>query len=252
MKETEAQVAYKEIDGEKYFRLGLKTGWNEFVAGQFVMLEVPSGGTLLRRPFGIVKLAGGVLEICIKVVGKGTSAISLLQPGQTVSVLGPLGTGFSVQKEKDTAVLIAGGYGVAPLFALAASLSGQKKIIFYYGAKRSADLLYLDGLKSLGVELRLATEDGSAGEKGLVTERIEKEMSGFEGAAFFACGPEGLLSAVSKLAARDNVPTQVSLERYMACGIGVCLGCVVKMKDGSYQRACREGPVFDSEVVLWD
>ena len=253
MKDVVANVAYREFVRERYFRLGLKIGWNEFQPGQFVMIEVPNGQTFLRRPFGIVKADGGVLEVCIKVVGKGTAALSKICEGQSVSVLGPLGKGFSIKKETRSAVLVAGGYGVAPLLALARHVSGEKKnVVFYYGSKSSADLLYLDQLKGLGADLRLSTEDGSEGAKGLITQRVAQDISGFENAEMFACGPQGLLSEIAKIAKSTGIPAQVSLERYMACGIGVCLGCVVKMKDGSYQRACREGPVFDSESILWE
>ncbi len=253
MKDSLATVEYKEFVGEKYFRLGLKVGWNEFVPGQFVMVEVPGHDILLRRPFGIVKLDGGVLEVCCKIVGKGTAALSKIEKGQATSVLGPLGKGFNPSKDIKTALLVAGGYGIAPLLPLAKTAAENgAKIIFYYGAKKSSDLLYTNELKSLGVDLRLATEDGSAGEKGFLTRRLEKEIMEFNDAAIFCCGPHGLLSETAKIAAKMNMPAQVSLERYMACGIGVCLGCVVKLRDGTYVRACREGPVFNAADIIWE
>jgi len=253
MKDVHATVAYKEFAGEKYFRLGLKVGWDEFHPGQFVMVQVPGGEVLLRRPFGIVKTEGGVLEVCVKIVGKGTRALSQISPGQSAQVLGPLGRGFTIPKDAKTAVLIAGGYGIAPLLPLAHKFKDEnKKIVFYYGAKKSPDLLYINEFKTMGIDLRIATEDGSAGEKGLVTERAAREADKFEGATIFACGPEGLLKEIAKMSSQLKVPAQVSLERYMACGVGVCLGCVVKSRDGSYVRACREGPVFNAEDVEWN
>lgn len=252
MKDVNATVVYKEFVAEKYFRLGLKVGWGEFEPGQFVMVKIPGGEVLLRRPFGIVKNAAGILEVCVKMIGKGTVALSQIQTGQNVQVLGPLGRGFSVPKEMKTAVLVAGGYGIAPLLSLAKKLSDEKKkVIFYYGAKKSSDLLYASELEAMGIDLRFSTEDGSAGEKGLITERMVKEVYDSQDAALFCCGPHGLLAEVAKIAASANTPAQVSLERYMACGIGVCLGCAVKMKDGTYLRACREGPVFDAGEILW-
>jgi dihydroorotate dehydrogenase electron transfer subunit len=251
MKDTQAQIAYKEFIGEHYFRMGFKVGWTEFLPGQFVMVDVPQ--VFLRRPFGIVKLENGILEVCVKVVGQGTEALSKIAPGQATWILGPLGQGFSYPMELKTALLVAGGYGIAPLLPLAKKLvSENRDVIFFYGAKNTADLLYIDELKNAGVDLHLATEDGSTGHKGLITERFQKEAGRFEGAITFVCGPQGLLKAVSELASQSKIPVQVSLERYMACGLGVCLGCVVRMKDGTHVRACREGPVFNAENVEWN
>lgn len=251
MKDTQAQIAYKEFAGEHYFRMGFKVGWTEFTPGQFVMIDVPQ--VFLRRPFGIVKLDNGILEVCIKVVGPGTESLSKVGAGQSIWILGPLGQGFQYPKELKTALLVAGGYGIAPLLPLAKRLvSENKDVVFFYGAKRTTDLLYIDELKNAGVKLHLATEDGSVGHKGLITEKFEKEAAGHEGAMMFVCGPDGLIRAAAKFGMQAKMPVQVSLERYMACGMGVCLGCVVKMKDGAYQRACREGPVFDAGNIMWE
>jgi len=253
MKDVVAVVTYREPIGEHYFRLGLKVGWDTFMPGQFVMVDIPGHEVFLRRPFGIVTLEQGVLEICFKVVGKGTAALSKVNHGDCISVLGPLGNGFTPPKDIGKGVLVAGGYGIAPLFSLARNLINEgKDVILYYGAKKSADLLYCSNLTSLGVVLKLATEDGSEGYKGLVTDLLREEIVDLNGGAIFSAGPHGLLEETARIASSAKMTAQVSLERYMACGMGVCLGCAVKLRDQTYVRACREGPVFDAESILWD
>jgi len=253
MKDTPAIVTYKEPIGEKYVRLKLKVGWDQFVAGQFVMVEILGHGVFLRRPFGIVRCENQVLEICFKIVGKGTTSLSKTNVGETLLVLGPLGNGFKPSKDIETAILVGGGYGIVPLFPLARSLmEDQKNVIVYYGAKTASDLLYCTEIRSMGVRLKLATEDGSEGFKGLVTKLLESEVAEAKNAALFSAGPQGLLREVARIASSLKIPAQISLERYMACGTGVCLGCVVKAKDGSFVRACREGPVFGTQDILWD
>ena len=253
MKDVFAAVTYKEKIGEKYFRLGLKVGWDEFVPGQFVMLQVPGNEVFVRRPFGIVRVEDSILEICFKVVGKGTVALSRVNPNESLFVFGPLGRGFTPQKDINEAILVAGGYGIAPLFSLAWSLTQDgKKVVLYYGVKKRSDLLYCNQLRASGVDLRIATEDGCEGYKGLVTDLLEKEVAQKQNGSIFSAGPSGLLCEVAKIAAAFNITAQVSLERYMACGIGVCLGCMVRLRDGSYARACRDGPVFDAEKIAWE
>jgi len=142
--------------------------------------------------------------------------------------------------------LIGGGYGIAPLYGLAERLRNAScDVHLFYGGKGNCDLFLLDEMKELGVNLHLATEDGTLGEKGLVTDILVRELPDIHEPQLFACGPEGLLKAASEIGRNYNLTTQVSLESHMACGIGVCLGCVCKDSAGKYVRTCREGPVFD-------
>lgn len=251
MHETKARVESIDVISEKYRRMTLQVGWQEWTPGQFVMVHVPCGSIIVRRPFGIVGIEDGVLELCFKLVGPGTNALAHVKVGDDVEVLGPLGRGFD--ELKGTAhVLVAGGYGIAPIFGLARKLAAEgRKPVIAYGAKAAADLLYRHELNSLGCDLHFFTEDGSVGEKGMVTDTLASLLASLDEPLLYACGPKGLLQAVAAMGLEGGTPTQVSLDEYMACGIGVCLGCMCEMNDGTRQRACREGPVFNARDVKW-
>ncbi len=251
MQHTLAKIEFIEQLNKDHFRLSLNVGWENFIPGQFVMVHPPEQSTFLSRPFGIVKLQDGIIELCIKIVGSGTQALAQAQAGQTLKALGPLGNGFKVQPNIEQAIIVAGGYGIAPLLPLAKLIKQQGKIVnFYYGAKTAEDLLYTAELEKLDINLNFATEDGSKGKKCLILDICEPDFQNIKQAAAFASGPTGLLHALGKLTNKYNIPTQISLDRYMACGIGVCLGCMVKKTNGNLERTCREGPVFDSEKIL--
>lgn len=235
----------------KYRRLRLQTGWSTWDPGQFVMVRIPGSPVLIRRPFGIVGIDEGVLEICFKVIGPGTQGLAHVQQGDKVDVLGPLGHGFETICGVDH-MLIAGGYGIAPLLGLARMLvkSGEKVTLFY-GAKNEDHLLYGDELSKLSIEAVITTEDGSVGQSGLVTEAVEGALSKAKKPVIYACGPRPLMKAVAELGEKNNISVQVSLDEYMACGIGVCLGCMIEKRDGTHVRACREGPVFNASELKW-
>jgi dihydroorotate dehydrogenase electron transfer subunit len=215
------------------------------------MLQVPPApGVLLRRPFSLARQIGPITEILYKVVGKGTQALAQVQEGQILKLLGPLGMGFGKIPSGKNIVGIAGGYGIAPFWELAAQLRNQsKKLKLFYGARSAKDLIYLEQLKSLGVDLHLATEDGTEGHKGLVTELFDREFSQEKPDWVGACGPMGLLYAVGRWCEKRNIEAQLSVEEAMGCGTGVCLGCVVKDRQGHYRRACVEGPVMSSRLM---
>jgi dihydroorotate dehydrogenase electron transfer subunit len=234
-------------------RLRFSVDWKSYDPGQFVMISIPGDKVFLRRPFGIAGLDEGVAEICYKIVGKGTRALSETASGAVINVLGPCGRGFDISDADRTPVLVAGGYGIAPLMGLARSLvDAGRGVKLYYGGRRADDLFCTEELKSLGVDLITATEDGSSGEKGFVTEALLKGMSSIASPELFVCGPEGLIRAVAKIGIERDLPTQVSLDSYMACGIGVCLGCVCKDTDDHFVRVCKEGPVFLADELKWD
>jgi dihydroorotate dehydrogenase electron transfer subunit len=224
--------------------------------GQFVHVQIPNlQGSLLRRPFSLYAAGDATLRILYKVVGTGTRALTVLRPGQEVSLLGPLGNGFPMDRPSGVPALVAGGYGVAPLCFLARRLP-TKGVVFIGGA--SADhILCADEFRALGWDVRVTTEDGSAGVRGLVTAAMDAwtaERGGGAGVELYACGPDGMLKAVATRAASLGVQAWLSMDRHMGCGAGVCLACVQRIRrDGREQwiRVCKDGPVLDAREIVW-
>jgi dihydroorotate dehydrogenase electron transfer subunit len=241
------------------------------VPGQFIMLKVTKGyDPLLRRPFGIYGLvnpragshgkAGAILEIVYKVVGKGTTIMSSLAPGEKLDIMAPIGNGFPDIKEDQELVMVAGGIGIAPFKLLAARYPDS---VLLFGAKEAAESVLVNEIKELGIRVKVATQDGSRGTKGLVTDLMPDVLN--RKSVVFACGPLGMLKAVSNLSHENRVPCFVSLERAMACGVGACLGCAVKTKSPDHgtrrdegvtfanlKMVCSDGPVFDGELIDWE
>jgi len=179
--------------------------------------------------------------------------------GDVVSCLGPLGRPFDVVAPPVEAWIVAGGVGLAPFATLVDALAARgSRITLFYGARSGAELFYLDWFRARGVRLVLTTEDGSAGERGRVTGPLERELRQASGreVMVYACGPEPMLEAVAHLASRYGVPSQVSVERVMGCGMGGCYSCVIPVRepDGGhhYVRSCLAGPVFDGAQLVWD
>lgn len=251
MQDHQAKVKYNRSIGPNYFVLGLEAGISGFTPGQFAMLQVPPGeGVILRRPFSLARQLGEVTEILYKVVGKGTYSLSQVAEGESLNILAPLGHGFKIPSKAKEIAGVAGGYGVAPFLELASLLKKEGRALrLFYGARSQEDLNYLAELKELGVSLHLATQDGSVGHRGLVTEVLEKFYADSLPDWVGSCGPMGLLKAVGNWANKKGVPAQLSVEEQMACGTGVCLTCVVKDKEGNYLRACQEGPVFAAKSL---
>ncbi len=251
MTQLAAQIIYNRAHSTDLFRLGVQADDITFIPGQFVMISIPGNRTFLRRPFGIACMENNGLEICYKVVGKGTQALNQLQVGQSLDIIAPLGNGFNIDSNS-TPLLIAGGYGIAPIFALAMKLIAcNKQPIVYYGVQTKSDLVYYDEMIHSGIDVRITTDDGSCGARGLITQVLEGDLETQQSSELFACGPHGLLKAVAQLASSYDLPAQVSTEEYMACGIGVCMGCVCQMNDHTYKRTCHDGPVFDAKELLW-
>jgi dihydroorotate dehydrogenase electron transfer subunit len=234
--------------------------------GQFVMVK-PVGVTdpLLRRPFSVFEVlrddAGEITGVSIlnKRAGRSTNKLYDLETGDVVSCLGPLGVPFTSVESPMEGWMIAGGVGLAPFATLAESLTATNTpATLFYGARTAGELFYLDFFEKLGVKLILSTEDGGRGVKGRVTAPLETALKtvGPAGAMVYACGPEPMLAAVAKLAARYNQPSQVSVERVMGCGLGGCYSCVVPVKHGDEHanlvRSCINGPVFDGAELVWE
>ncbi len=231
--------------------------------GQFVHLRVPAlEASALRRPFSIFDARDGRLELLYKTVGRGTAALNGVRVGDEVRVMGPLGHGFPLKCE-DAALLVGGGFGVAPLYFLARRLlqsnnqtiKQSNNIILFVGGRTQADLLALDRFAALGVEVRTATNDGSAGVKGLVTDPLDDELVRLrtEGRKFeiFACGPDPMLKAVAMRATGTGMKGWISMDRHMVCGVGACYACIQKTVRGN-SRCCIEGPVFAAADLVWE
>ncbi len=238
--------------------------------GQFVMVRVGGGiDPLLRRPFGIFDLAthiplhdGAVSQPCFellyRVVGKGTALLASLHATDRLDVLGPLGNGFAPGAPGKEKLLVGGGVGLAPLYLLARDLVKQSPVRLFAGGRSRDDILCITEFERLGVECYVATEDGSLGERGLVTEALVGRLEQVEGRVeLFACGPHPMLKAVAAIAAYRAIPCQVSLEGYMACGVGACLGCVTPGRTHTpeapdHRCVCKEGPVFPAQELAWE
>ena len=231
--------------------------------GQFVHLRVPRlADAILRRPFSVFKADAESLSILYKSVGKGTAALCSVREGEKVNLIGPLGNGFPPVAEKTRSgemkpVLVAGGYGIAALYLQAAKL--PVKGVAFFGGRSAADILCVDEFKTLGWDVRITTDDGSLGQKGLVTVALDSWMAeqkeNFQTLEIFACGPNAMLKAVGERAVQNGITAWLSMDRNMACGVGACLACVIKRKtaDGwEWARCCKDGPVFESREILWD
>ena len=262
-----AKVLWNKKVGPSCHRLGLETGKGYLDAkpGQFVTVKTEDGfDPLLRRPFSIHRLIAGNdkivqgIEVLFKVVGRSTMQFSKLKPEDSLSLLGPLGQGFSIPESHRKIIMVAGGIGIAPFLFLAEFLAEKGidasccKVLI--GGRTKQDLLCIDDFKALNIDTHISTDDGSCGHKGLITDLLKEAMEENKPDIIFACGPHLMLKAVAGIANRRSIRCQISLETIMVCGVGACLGCAVKVKDdsGKYGHVCVDGPVFDSRNILID
>lgn len=231
----------------------------EVKPGQFVHLKIPRlNEALLRRPFSVYQAQDERLAILYKNIGRGTDAMTTLRPGETVSLIGPLGRPFPPHRKDAFPVLIAGGYGMAALYLVAKTTALRGLALF--GGASAADILCVGEFESLGWEVRVTTDDGSLGRRGVVTDALDAWLA--DGGAdmhpeFYACGPNGMLRAVSDRAQAGGWTAWISMDRNMGCGVGACLTCVQKVQasdgaDWTWARVCREGPVFECRQIVWE
>ena len=226
--------------------------------GNFFMVSVYDGlDPLLKRPISIHRRLGTDFQLLYRIAGKGTKILSKKKPGDSLEVLGPLGNGFPLKKSPHKTILVAGGIGIAPIFALAESLISLKleeKPLLFYGAKTKSELLRIDKLNSLGIKPIIATDDGTLGKMGNIINVLKKyfthNSSLITQCTLYACGPEPMLKALSAFAVKNNIKGHIAIEQNMACGVGTCLGCVVNTTKG-YKRVGKEGPVFPIEDIVW-
>jgi dihydroorotate dehydrogenase electron transfer subunit len=234
--------------------------------GQFVMVKPGHGlDPLLRRPFSVFEIlrdssnAPIGITILSKRVGVSTQQLYEAEPGERVQCLGPLGRPFTLP-DRGAVWMIAGGVGLAPFASAAEALTARGvPLTLFYGGRGAGDLFYLDHFERLGVRMVLATEDGTRGDRGRVTVPLERalvEAARDQQILLHACGPEPMLAAVARLAARHARPCEVSVERVMGCGLGGCYSCVVAVRTGDagshHVRSCIGGPVFDASTLVWD
>lgn len=223
--------------------------------GQF--FHIKCGGDkfpLLRRPISLsyTLKEEGCMVLVYRVQGQGTKNLSSRRPGDPLDVLGPLGNGFEITNRHQRVAIVGGGIGIAPLVELA-GVYGKRAVVF---AGFRDETFLIEGLQQRSPDVRIATEDGSVGHKGFVTDILAQHLKEHRFDVVFACGPRPMLQRVAEACRKALVMCQVSLEQRMACGVGACLGCscAVKDTDGSlqYVRVCKDGPVFWSEEVCWD
>ncbi|HJZ87726.1 MAG TPA: dihydroorotate dehydrogenase electron transfer subunit [Polyangia bacterium] len=249
--ETQLSENVRLAGGYFVLRIGGCTHVSAARPGQFVMLRGDWGrDPLLPRAFSLLRMAaGGVAEILVKTVGRGSALFEHAPPGARMFVLGPLGVGFPAPQADKRDLLVAGGVGLAPLLFFAEQHRGAP-IELIYGARSERDLVLLDDIVLSGAELRVATEDGSRGVKGLVTQALEERLDALAGGGaavrLLCCGPSAMLDAVRAIARARKLDCLLSLEGEMACGIGACLGCAVATRSRPYRYVCKDGPVFDA------
>ena len=248
-----------------------------FVPGQFLMLRLADcEDPLLGRPLALYDTVLGPageplgVDVVYVVLGKMTSRLARFGRGERLEVWGPLGNGFPAEPAEHL-LMVAGGIGQTPFMALAKEFLGDRRygdpqrdveqaghVTLCYGVRRREYLAGLDDFQRLGVEVRISTDDGSAGHHGFVTDVLRRVLeSPGPAPRIVACGPLPMMKAVAEIAAAASVPCQVSLETPMACGIGICFTCVAKVRDADcpawdYRRTCVEGPIFDAARIVWD
>jgi dihydroorotate dehydrogenase electron transfer subunit len=252
--------------------------------GQFAMVRLLGrSDVLLRRPMSIYDVApavrrpgGGLkaaatlarqpeaIQLLYKIVGRGTKLMAELEPGDSVGLAAPLGHGFFAEeyiepaRQADEVLLVAGGIGIAALLLPARELAGAgARQRLFFGGRTRADLVGVSDFENSVESITLATEDGSKGHRGYVTQPLESYLNRHRGRKFLlmVCGPWGMLRASAELAKMRGHPCLVSMENRMGCGLGVCLGCSIRVEGtghAAYQRVCTEGPVFWAEKVIWE
>lgn len=248
-------LVHQEIgSGYRYLIVEAPQMAEKLVPGQFVHVKVPTlEMSALRRPFSVFDATNGMVIILYKAVGRGTLALNQVKEGDELNILGPLGHGFPTTCS-GTALLVGGGFGVAPLHFLAKRLPDKK--VLFVGGRTQNDILAVDRFQLIpNTELKLATNDGSLGVKGFVTlpldETIAELKAKGEPFELFTCGPDGLLKAVTDRALANEAPGWISCDRHMICGVGACYACIQKTVRGN-SRCCIEGPVFAAKDLIWE
>ncbi|MEE0777302.1 MAG: dihydroorotate dehydrogenase electron transfer subunit [Bacillota bacterium] len=226
------------------------------VPGQFVNVRLHDRvEPLLRRPISLhgIDSESGTIAFLYLVVGKGTEMMTKMEPGKDINLLGPLGRGFSLDFEGERAVVIGGGIGSAPLYPLVRALRAKgKEVTLILGARSKESIVALNLYKDIGATCKIATEDGSLGVKGFVTAVLEEELKSGSCDYLYTCGPIPMLRAIETMAAQYGVKGEISTEAHMGCGLGLCLSCSVRGRDGRNRKVCQAGPVFRLGELSYD
>jgi dihydroorotate dehydrogenase electron transfer subunit len=257
--DPKARIAAKRSWGD-YHWLRLETPAAAHARpGQFLMIRTSDSTTpLLRRPISLHDGDGRALEIFFQTAGRGTALLAAKEEGETLDILGPLGNGFdlSVPLAKDTAWLVGGGRGIAPLFFLGRVLREKgARVRVFYGGKSLADLPIRDKIAEAGLDVACSTDDGSHGYRGFVTALLAAELEWARPDRLFVCGPDPMMEKAAALALSLGLPAQISLESMMGCGFGACWGCVKRIRRGDgakWRKICEDGPVFPAEEIVWE
>ncbi|MFJ6131137.1 dihydroorotate dehydrogenase electron transfer subunit [Janibacter terrae] len=232
--------------------------------GQFVALSVGDGTSsmLLRRSFSIHRVSpagtyGGTTEVVVAAHGPGTRALTALEAGESVSVIGPLGRGFPLPSQPVPCILVGGGYGSAPLFWLAEQLRERGCAVEIVLGAASADRLFgVVEARRVADGVTVTTDDGSAGTQGWVSDVLPDLITRTGAGVLYGCGPMGMLRSMSEIAEAHGIIAQVAVEEAMACGVGICMTCVMPVSDAQGRtkmvRSCLEGPVFRGDRVRWE
>lgn len=244
MKQSLWTVTSNEALTATVWRMVLKGDGNSITApGQFINIKLE--GLFLRRPISVCDWDADTVTILYKVVGKGTEQMTRHVPGDILDVLSGLGNGYNTAKSGDKPLLIGGGVGVPPLYGLCKALVAEgKQPTVIMGFNTADEAFYVEEFRALSAKVLVATADGSMGTKGFVTDCIK----GLDYSFFYTCGPEPMFRAISKTV---NTPGQYSFEERMGCGFGACMGCSCKTLTGN-KRICKEGPVMESEEIIWE
>lgn len=238
MKEAVFEIVKNEAIAKDVFRLSLCGDISAIIKpGQFVNIKLD--GFFLRRPLSVCNLDGNVLTLVYKAVGGGTEALSKMQNG-SLSLLTGLGNGFDTSKAGDKPLLIGGGLGFTPLYLLAKKIENPTVIL---GFNTKDEVIYEDEFKAVGAKVIVTTADGSYGEKGFVTDAMQK----LDYSYFYTCGPEAMFDAINAVAKTSG---EFSFEEHMGCGFGACMGCTCETKAG-LKRICKDGPVMKREEIIW-
>ena len=217
------------------------------------MIEVNRGNDpLLKRAFSLFRRTSDGFQLLYRIKGRGTSLLREMKKESTLEVLGPLGCHYPVPSKEQVPFVIAGGIGIASVFPFLHAQKGRAFV--FYGARSGDEIFMLDELRAMSSEVYISTDDGSRGTKGNIVDLLDRYLADkkmdISRYVLYACGPHPMLKAVSRVAASRRITAYISMEEYMACGLGACLGCVVKTKTG-YKRVCKEGPVFNSAEIEW-